>query len=186
MDPRGPHECEVLFALGEPLVGRGTPPSDVAELRPLVLEREPERVDAIAIQVTDKWERLGIPSEHVTDLIHRLGAYGVPQLLSAARETGYAQTIGAATGIPISYFDELEPWKSAIASATVLVTPDCGALHVAGMIGTPVVAIFPPQPGYALHVARWAPWAAAHRVIRADFGWQARASDAVAPLTTSP
>jgi len=182
LDPRGPHECEVLFALGEPLVGDETATTDVTELRPLVLEREPERCDAIAVQVTDKWERLGIPNEHVIDLIYRLSAYGAPTLLCATREAGYAQSIGAATGVPIGYFDELEPWKNAIASAAVLVTPDCGALHVAGMVGTPVVAVFPPQPGYALHVARWAPWAAAHRIVRADPGWQAGASDAVAPL----
>jgi ADP-heptose:LPS heptosyltransferase len=182
LDPRAPHECEVLFALGAPLVAGESPTSDMSELRPLVLEHEPPPADAVALQITDKWERLGIPMEHVLELIARLSAYGEPALLSAAREADYARRIAASTGIAIRYFDDLEPWKIAIASAPALVTPDCGALHVAGMTGTPVVAVFPPQPAYALHVARWAPWAAPHRIVRADPGWQSRAADAVAPL----
>ena len=38
------------------------------------------------------------------------------------------------------------------------------------MIGTPVVAVFPPSRDYALQVARWAPWAAPHRIVRAGAG----------------
>lgn len=182
LDPRGPHECEVLFALGESLVGEETPTSDATQLRPLVIERDSSPRDGIAVQITDKWERLGIPREHVVKLITRLTGYGGLALLSATSERDYARRIASSTGMPIAYFDDLEPWKSAIGSAPALVTPDCGALHVAGMVGTPVVAVFPPQPGYALHVARWAPWAAPHRIVRADPGWQSRASDALAPL----
>ncbi|HKE36665.1 MAG TPA: hypothetical protein VKB39_04495, partial [Candidatus Baltobacteraceae bacterium] len=60
--------------------------------------------------------------------------------------------------------------------------PDSGALHVAGFVGTPVVAIFPPERNYRLQVARWAPWAAPHRIVRADADWSARAADALAQL----
>jgi ADP-heptose:LPS heptosyltransferase len=182
LDPKGPHECEVLFALGTPLVGNERPTIDVAELRPLVLENEPSPADPVAVQITDKWERLGIPMEDVSELIARLSAYGRLTLLAAASEADYAERIASSTGMAIEYFAELEPWKAAIASAPALITPDCGALGVAGMLGTPVVAVFPPQPGYALHIARWAPWAAPHRIVRADPGWQARASEALAPL----
>lgn len=182
LDPRGPHECEVLFALGESLVGDELPTSDATQLRPLLLEREPPPGDSVAVQITDKWERLGIPVEHVLELLARLSAYGSLSLIADAKESAYAERVASSTGMPISYFNDLEPWKNAIAAAPALVTPDCGALHVAGMTGTPVVAVFPPQPGYALHVARWAPWAARHRIVRADHGWQVRASDALAPL----
>ena len=182
LDPRGPHECEVLFQLGRALVGDEVPSCDPAQLRPLVIEREPEASTAIAVQITDKWERLGIPIEHVAELIGRLSAYGELRLLAPSSESDYAARVAAATQTDVTYFDELTAWKAAIAASPALVTPDCGALHVAGMIGTPVVAIFPPQPAYALHVARWAPWAAPHRIVRADHGWQARACDALAPL----
>jgi ADP-heptose:LPS heptosyltransferase len=62
------------------------------------------------------------------------------------------------------------------------VTPDCGALHVAGMVGTPVAAVFPPNRQFALQVARWAPWAAPHRIVRAGNEWPSRTADALAQL----
>jgi ADP-heptose:LPS heptosyltransferase len=182
LDPRGPHECEVLFTLAQPLLDDEEPTSDVGELRPLLLEREPNPDDRIAVQITDKWERSGVPIEHVVELLAHLRGNGALRLLSAACEARFAERIAAATQLTVDYFDALEPWKAAIAAAPAIVTPDSGALHVAGMTGTPVVAIFPPQRGYALQVARWAPWAAPHRIVRADHGWQARTSDALAQL----
>jgi ADP-heptose:LPS heptosyltransferase len=182
LDPRGPHECEVLFRLGESLVGERSPTNDVGELRPLVLDSDAAAGDAVAVQITGKWERLEIPLEHVVDLLRRLGGYGKLRLLSAAREAEYAKRIEKSVGLRIDYFDELEAWKAAVGAAPAIVTPDCGASHLAGMIGTPVVAVFPPQRSYALQVARWAPWAAPHRIVRADPGWQARATDALARL----
>jgi ADP-heptose:LPS heptosyltransferase len=182
LDPKGPHESEVLFQLGSPLLPRERPTRDLTELRPLVLEREPELDERVAIQITDKWERLGIPIAEVVDLIWRVSAYGPTHLLSAQNEAAYAQRIAAAAGVAVSSFEHLDPWKSAIGAAKAIVTPDSGALHVAGMIGTPVVAIFPPQRGFALQVARWAPWAAPHRIVRSGDQWPARATDALAEL----
>lgn len=182
LDPDGLHECEVLFQLGSPFLGGERPAREPAELRPLVLEREPEPDERVAVQVTDKWQRLGVGPAEVVELIHRVGAYGTPHLLSAQREAPYARRIAAAAGVAISSFSSLDAWKEAIAAATAIVAPDSGALHVAGMIGTPVVAIFPPARGYALQVARWAPWAAPHRIVRSDDGWPARVADALAQL----
>ena len=53
------------------------------------------------------------------------------------------------------------------------------------MTGTPVVAVFPPMRLYDAWVARWAPWATAHRIVRADEGWPARAADALALLLST-
>ncbi|HYL27017.1 MAG TPA: glycosyltransferase family 9 protein [Candidatus Nitrosotalea sp.] len=185
LDRRGPHECEALFALGSSLTGAERPTRDLAELRPLVLEREPEPDERVAVQITAKYERLGIRLEEVVELIRRLETSSELHLLSARREASYAQRIADATGLRVTYFDALEPWKEAIAGAAAIVTPDSGALHVAGMLGTPVVAIFPPHRDYALQVARWAPWAAPHRVVRADAGWPLRAGDALASLRSA-
>jgi ADP-heptose:LPS heptosyltransferase len=115
-------------------------------------------------------------------MIERVQNFGEPLLLSARDEAPYAEQIARATALDIRYFDELEPWKEAIGAAAAVVTPDSGALHVAGMIGTPVVAIFPPQRGYELRVARWSPWAAPHRIVRSDDGWPLRATEALAQL----
>jgi ADP-heptose:LPS heptosyltransferase len=182
LDPRAPHESEVLSRLAASLTGDEPPTRDLAELRPLVIEREPEPDERIAVQITDKWDRLGIAFEKLLELIHRVGAAGPLHLLAASSEAAYAERIAHSTGLPIDYFDDLKPWKEAIAAACAIVTPDSGALHVAGMIGTPTVAIFPPDRSYALQVARWAPWAAPHRIVRADEGWPARAGDALAQL----
>jgi len=180
LDRRAPHECQVLFALGRSLIPDEHPPRDSSELRPLVLEREPQPDARVAVQITNKWERLGISVAQVVTMLRRIAAAWSPRLVSAAREREYGDRIAQATAIPVDYFDDLESWKESLGAATAVVTPDCGALHVAGMIGTPVVAVFPPARGYRLHVARWAPWAAPHRIVRADEGWPVRAESALA------
>ena len=181
LDPRAPHECEVLFPLGRVLIGDEAPSRDAGVLRPLVLEREPACDDRIALQVTREWERLGIALRRGRGA-RPARCCTVARLLASSTEAAYARTVAEAMGLEIAYFDELEPWKAAIAAAPAIVTPDSGALHVAGMIGTPVVAVFPPQRRYALQVARWSPWAAPHRIVRADAGWPARAADAAVAL----
>jgi ADP-heptose:LPS heptosyltransferase len=182
LDPNGPHECDVLFRLGEPLLGSEQPTREVAQLRPLVLEREPRPDDRIAIQITDKWARLGIDVAEVVELIRRVSAFGTLHLIGAPTEASYGDAIARATGLTVSYFQELEPWKASIAAAAALLAPDSGAMHVAGMTGTPVVAVFPSQRAFTLQIARWAPWAAPHRIICSDEGWPLRASDALAEL----
>lgn len=181
LDPQGPHECEVLFELGSTLVPGERPTRDLTELRPLVLEREPVPDDRVAIQISDKWERLGIAFADVVDLIRRVSAYGTPHLLSSQNEAAYARRIAASAGVDVSFFAQLDAWKNSIACAAAIVTPDSGALHVAGMTGTPVVAVFP-QRDYALQVARWGPWAAPHRVVQSSDGWPARATEGLAQL----
>jgi ADP-heptose:LPS heptosyltransferase len=182
LDPRAPHECEVLFRLGRTLLGDEAPTHDLAALQPLVLECEPAFDERIAVQVTNKWERLGIAFEQVVALLHRIAALGTLHLLAATSEAEYADRIARSTGLRVDYFDRLGPWKETIAAARAIVTPDSGALHVAGMVGTPVVAVFPPVRDYALQVARWAPWAAPHRIVRAGEDWPARAREALAQL----
>jgi ADP-heptose:LPS heptosyltransferase len=185
-DSRAPHECEVLFALGSTLLGADAAPTrDVKRLRPLVLENEPRADTRVAVQITDKWERLGIAFEQVVEALQQIGALvGVSRLrlLAAANEGHYADHITRATGLEVERFTSIEPWKSAIAASPALVAPDSGALHVAGMVGTPIVALFPPARDFALQVARWAPWSAPYRIVRAESGWPKQAADALAQL----
>jgi ADP-heptose:LPS heptosyltransferase len=185
LDARGPHECETLFRLGAPLVGSASPTHDLERLRPLILEREPERDDRVAVQVTDKWERLGIGFDEVVDLVHRIAPDQALRLIASDRERSFADRFARAANLPVECFGAVEPWKSAIASACAIVAPDSGAVHVAGMIGTPTVAVFPASPDFALQVARWSPWAAPHRIVRADRGWPQRTAEALAQLLVS-
>ncbi|MFY9720602.1 MAG: glycosyltransferase family 9 protein [Candidatus Cybelea sp.] len=176
------HECETLFHLVAPLVDEATPTRDLSQLRPLVLDSEPAPDGRVAVQITHKWERLGIPLESVVELVRRLASACELRLLSSINETAYADAIQSSTGLSVSAFDDVASWKSAIAAADAIVTPDSGALHVAGMIGTPVVAVFPPTRDFAAQVARWSPWAAPHRIVRAGEQWPTRAADALAQL----
>jgi ADP-heptose:LPS heptosyltransferase len=185
LDPRTPHECEVLFRLGGRLIGDAMPSKDASQLRPLVLESPAQPDERVAVQITDKWERLGISLQHVVELVRRLRSSAEVRFLCARAEGQYAARVADATGAAIDYFDGLAQWKAAIAAAAALVAPDSGAMHVAGMVGTPVVGIFPSGRDFALQVARWAPWAARHRIVRADEGWPSRAADALANLLSA-
>lgn len=181
LDPKAPHECEVLWQLGASLLGDAAVPRDATLLRPLVVERDPGRGGRIAFQVSDKWERLGIASDEVVRALRSVAARFELRALASEAERDYAERIAAAACVPVEQFATLEPWKEAIASARALVAPDSGAIHVAGMTGTPVVAVFPPIADFALQSARWQPWAAPSKIVRATDGWP----DAIAPALDS-
>lgn len=182
LDSRAPHECTVLFELGGALIGNERVPRDSGELRPLVLENDVARTERIAFQVSDKWERLGIDFIQVVDALRAVARLGAVHAIASQSEGDYARRIANAANVPVEQYAELEPWKEAIASAAALIAPDGGALHVAGMVGTPTVAVFPPVRDFDLQLARWAPWAAPYRAMRAAGDWPAQAAAALEEL----
>ncbi len=185
LDESAPHECEVLFSLGKTLVRETDPTHDLARLRPLVLDGPAEPSDSIAVQITDKWERLGIALPEVVAMLNLLAQTYRVHAIASTRESQYAERIEDASGLPVTRFTDLPAWKAAIAGARGIVAPDSGAIHVAGMVGTPAVAIFPPVSYFELQAARWAPWAAPYRIIKADDQWPARAVTALDGLTAA-
>jgi heptosyltransferase III len=181
VDARGIPECETLFKLGMTLLDGARPSADPAILRPLVIENEPAADSRPVVQITDKWERLGIELDRVAELVDRTAAYGARFVASAA-ENEYADAVARAAGCVVERTASLEAWKDALAAAPAVVAPDSGAIHVAGMIGTPTVAVFPPSGEFDAQVARWAPWAAPHRIVKAAGDWPSAATDALAAL----
>ena len=181
LGPNGPHECEVLFSLGRELLGDTLVPRDPDMLRPLVIDDEPPPDDRILVQITDKWQRLGASLDDLASLARDLTRRHELRFVAAQSETEFAQRFAAATGAQIEYFGQLAPWKEAIASARVVVAPDSGAVQVAGMVGTPVAAVFP-QANFALQSARWAPWAAPYRAVKMEAAWPVIAADAAGDL----
>jgi ADP-heptose:LPS heptosyltransferase len=183
LDARAPHECEVMFSLGRSLLDAGTVPSrEPSRLRPLVIDRDVTHANRVVFQVSDKWERLGIAFTDVAAALTSLRERHAVHAIASESETLYARRMSDACGIAVERFAEIEPWKSAIAGAAALVAPDSGAVHVAGMVGTPTVAVFPPIRDFALQIARWSPWAAPYQIVRADAGWPARIAPAVHEL----
>jgi ADP-heptose:LPS heptosyltransferase len=58
-------------------------------------------------------------------------------------------------------------WIAAIDAAAALVSPDTGAAHLGGMIGVPVVDVFP-DAHFDAQTRRWRPWASSSIVLRAS------------------
>jgi ADP-heptose:LPS heptosyltransferase len=61
----------------------------------------------------------------------------------------------------------LRDWIATIDGAAALVSPDTGAAHAAGMLGVPVVDVFP-DAGFDAQTRRWRPWASSNIVVRAS------------------
>jgi ADP-heptose:LPS heptosyltransferase len=181
LDPLAPHECEVVFSLGRPILGPEEPSRDPAVLRRYVLDDEPAPDARVVMQITDKWERLGARFEDVVDLAHRVDGMAQVRWISAASESEYGKRFEIATGLRVEYFENLRTWKAAIAAARAVVAPDSGAVHVAGMTGTPVLACFA-SAHFVLQTTRWAPWAAPYRVVSMEGAWPLVAGDALAEL----
>jgi ADP-heptose:LPS heptosyltransferase len=180
----GEHECETLFRLVAPLTGDTVPSREAPQLRPVVLDAVPPPDDRLVLQLTDKWDRLRIARNEVEALARALHAAGPLRVIAARGEAAFADSIAQGTAVPVDYFDDVDEWKTALAAAPLVVAPDSGAIHLAGMVGTPVVAVFAPQRAFDAQVARWSPWAAPYRIVRAGSGWPQRVVDAVAELRT--
>jgi ADP-heptose:LPS heptosyltransferase len=181
LDPRAPHECEVVFKLVQAITTSPEPPRDPNILRPYVIDEEPQRDDRIAFQVTDKWHRLGAHMDAVVQLARRIGEHQAVRYIASEQESRYVRAFSDAAGVAVETFARLAPWKTAIAAARAVVAPDSGAAHVAGMVGTPVVSCFA-QQDFALQSKRWAPWAAPHQVVRMESAWPLVAADALQDL----
>ena len=185
LDPRGRHECAVLYDLGRDIVGSASRPTrDVAALRPLVIDDEPAPDMRVAVQITSKWARLGASLRDMVDLARRSKAICETRFIGAQSEGDFLDAFEHASGDRVERFGDLPEWKSAIAAAAVLIAPDSGAVHVAGMTGTPVVAAFEAAPKIRLQSARWAPWAARHTIVKLAGAWPITAADAAAALLT--
>jgi ADP-heptose:LPS heptosyltransferase len=185
LDASGQHECEILFRLGRDLVEEAQPTQDLRRLRPLVLDRDVERGNGVAIQVTQKWQRFGVGARELASLVRLLAARWSVECIAAQSEQRFADVVSEAAGVGVTRFAALKPWKESIAAAGALVAPDSGATHVAGMVGTPVVALFPAMRHAEREIARWHPWAAPWRAVTVSADWMGRTQDALASLTSS-
>lgn len=181
LDPRAPHECQVLFQLGSEILAASPIPRDAGILRSFVLDTEPQRDERVVMQITDKWHRLGAARKAVADLAQALQQRHAMRFVAAEGERDYARELAGAARISVEYFAKLGPWKDAIASARAVVAPDSGAVHVAGMTGTPVVAAFA-EKHFALQTGRWSPWAAPYRLVKIEGGLPLSVPDALDEL----
>ena len=160
------HEVETLFRLGARLSREAEPTRDVARLRPLVVDGTPAVHGAAVIQVSRKLASAGLTPAAYAALVAELRACGVRAIATGDDERCVVEVVEA--GAEPHFGLSLREWKALICGARVLVTPDSGAAHVAGMLGVPCVDCFAPGAATAHDILRWRPWAAAYRAIVLD------------------
>jgi ADP-heptose:LPS heptosyltransferase len=156
------HEVEILFRLGAGLHGESEPTRDVARLRPLIMRdvvTPPRRVTVV--QLSAKWIAIGLERASAGALVGPLARSGA-QLVASANEREAADVLAGPA--PYVVFDHVEGWMRAIDAARVVVTPDSGAAHLAGMIGVPTIDCFPDENA-AAQMRRWHPWAAPYHTF---------------------
>ena len=151
------HEVEMLFELGRGLHGESQPTTDVARLRELFLTTRVPAEQMAVVQITNKWLQLG-DVDAVAALLRECHERLSLRFIGSAQEDALLDEFEIATGILVARYRETGAWISRIAATSALITPDTGAAHVAGMLGTRVVDIFS-DSSTAAQRRRWLPWA---------------------------
>ena len=158
------HEAEILLRLGAGIV---TPPPerDAARLRPWITGPVPVPPRAgLLVQLGPKWNALGVADAALQLLMATLRERGARFIAAPGeRDAMCAQFPALAVDAPATTRD----WIAAVDAAGALVSPDTGAAHLAGMIGVPVVDVFP-DAGFDAQTRRWRPWASSSIVVRAS------------------
>lgn len=158
------HECTTLFELGADLHAETSPSTDLTRLRPLILGREFERGATKVLQLTAKWLAAERPLPWVVSWLAPMVQYAGWQIVAAQSERDALAPLIERLGATVEFFEHIADWKATLAAARILVTPDTGAAHVAGMIGTPVVDLFE-SANFERCAMRWRPWAAQSRLL---------------------
>lgn len=160
MHPR--HECDVMFDLGAGLHSETTPTTDLRRLRPLVCGSG-HRSAGAAIQLTPKWIGPERDVDRVRRWLFETTRSGTWVGFCAQSELSAAIAMRP-PNLPLNVFNDVPSWKVAIANVRVLITPDTGAAHVAGMVGTPCVDLFEISDAQR-QIARWSPWASRRQCL---------------------
>jgi ADP-heptose:LPS heptosyltransferase len=161
------HEVETLFRLGEGFHPETEPTRALTRLRPLVLEAEPKRHGAIAVQLNAKFVSAGIDIAAFAEIVRDLSIRG-HSVAAISDDDVFGTAFATRAATTFVHPSDLSEWKALIAGARAVVTPDSGASHVAGMLGVPTVVLFPSGGRSLDDVARWRPWAAPARAVIAD------------------
>lgn len=168
------HEVTTLYRLAEALGASPPAPDDPASLRGWLRvelsEQARDASGALGVQVSPKlltagWGPASL-AQLVTVMLERSGLDRAVLLASSQDESlacavlehmrsGRARVLATLS---------LPRWLGVLDSLAVLVTPDTGAAHVAGMLGSGVVDLFD-EPDFKRLSQQWHPWAGDSRCI---------------------
>jgi heptosyltransferase-2 len=111
------------------------------------------------------------PLKHYIELTRALCRHGRVMLTGGPKEAGLLEEVRSALAdVPqgrIAYYHDfsLNQLVAALSLQDVLTISSTGPMHIAGVIGTPVVALFSAHPVQAAE--KWAPLGAGHQILRA-------------------
>ena len=158
------HEAITMFRLGEGLVA-GDPSDDARALRRWVAgsAAAPQR-RGIVVQLGEKWRTSGVGDEVLRQMIDSLRSRDARYIAAPAERAALAVRFPE---IALTAPATTRDWVAAIDAAAAVVSVDTGAAHCAGMLGVPVVDVFPDAQADA-QIRRWRPWASPSIVLRAS------------------
>jgi ADP-heptose:LPS heptosyltransferase len=170
------HEAKIVFRLGNGLCRETSPSHDVARLRSVLVAGEaPSNRAGIVVQLGAKWDAMGLDSATAYAMVSMLAKRGARFIASPSEADAAA---AMAREVPVDVLPSLDAWKRCIDAAGAVVTPDSGAAHLAGMLGVPVVDIFPDADS-PVNIVRWHPWAAPYVALTVS---ELRASDGLTQM----
>lgn len=158
------HEAETVFRLAAGLCEETRPTRDAARLRPLLLDAEPQAHGKLVVQLSAKFAHAGLDAAAFAALTRALARDGDEPLV-LGDDPEFAADVVARGGCTAQTTLSTARWKDALAGARLVVTPDSGAAHVAGMLGVPCVALLPSEAGAAHDLVRWKPWCGPARTL---------------------
>ncbi len=158
------HEAEIVFRLGRGLVA--TPPErDALRLRRWIVGDVPVPPrGGLVVQLGAKWNALGLADATLARVMAALQRRGARFVAAAAERAAVAATYPA---LAVEAPATTRAWIATLDAAAALVSPDTGAAHLGGMIGVPVVDVFP-DADFDAQSRRWRPWASSNIVLRAS------------------
>jgi ADP-heptose:LPS heptosyltransferase len=158
------HEVDVLFRLGRAFGAAPPAPSDAARLRPWIVAGPlPPRAGTV-VQLGTKWRSSGVTDAALRAMTASLSARAPRFIVAPAERAAVAAIVPDLT---LDAPPTLADWIAAIDGAANVVSVDTGTAHLAGMLGVPVVDVFP-DAGFDAATRRWRPWAASSIVVRAS------------------
>ncbi len=149
------HEAQTMSRLGAMLTGGAPPTTEVSRLRALILDEQPEPIGDVLVQLTSKWRTIGVARGGVEAMLAALGERYAVRTIAPPEELDDPRLLDEHVEITRT----LAAWKRAVARAGVVVTPDTGTAHLAGMLGIPTVDVFADGASAVAQWARWHPWA---------------------------
>lgn len=173
------HEVEVLYRLAQALGAKAPAPADPAALRTWLRIERPAQSEALAnaigFQISQKLLSGGWSPVTLAQLFgSALQSSGLQRaaLITSAADEGLASSVmeqlpadmQAEHRVRIVSSLSLPRWIGVLDTIAVLVTPDTGSAHVAGMLGRNVIDLFDERAFNRLS-NQWHPWAGNSRCL---------------------